>query len=379
MKNFNVGGKLLPFILLIILSIVTISYYFTYSCLWKKPGESLRCFENRVENVNKLLGTEYTLAYVDKVIFENSDITTTHLSLHKVGNSSYEKSKNLKEALVPIEKYMLPGKYSWAFDGYRHGVYQSYLKEKSEMGIGPVQAIKSICGKYENLILDNFDIELFLDFIEMRQCFHAMGHALMFISANNIDMSLSYCDMLPANLAQNEWCYFGVFMEASYLFWPEWNPDTPINYSKYESLLPICNSFLGTKKKMCESYVGRSNLFFNFGNTNDSILKCKNIDNKEGILNCVGRTARKGVTNLNSIDDFKKMSLACVTEFSNEFTKKCIEGMAAGVYLGQTQLISHLDFCENLPKEYKKICIENGHIRNFDTADSYNEYHLYSF
>ena len=74
-----------------------------------------------------------------------------------------------------------------------------------------------------------FDISSINDFSDRnkrvlaRECFHAVGHALMYSNENDVFEALFQCDKLPHEWMKDS-CYYGAFMEQVFLYYSDYHP-----------------------------------------------------------------------------------------------------------------------------------------------------------
>lgn len=124
-----------------------------------------------------------------------------HEVTHYVGRAAYAETKSVALAYEQCAPACHGGCY--------HGVIEGYLKQKN-ISVNQVndttvtQEIRTACG-------DERDYDAPRIYWE---CFHGIGHALMFITDSDLMRSLRLCDALPEQ-GQREACYSGAFMENS--------------------------------------------------------------------------------------------------------------------------------------------------------------------
>lgn len=85
--------------------------------------------------------------------------------------------------------------------GCYHGVIETYLEELPELS---PTAIKEVCPKVFNISKDVTGIQF--------QCYHAEGHALMWLANHDLPTTLAQCDFIEGTEHQ-QWCYLAAFME----------------------------------------------------------------------------------------------------------------------------------------------------------------------
>lgn len=111
-----------------------------------------------------------------------------HPLAHEVGRAAYSKYTDFGKAMVY--------KNEICNSGYLHGVIESYFKGVTDMAT----AVETVCNDY----LDG-------SFIAW-ECYHGVGHGLMFYSDNNLPPSLLTCSSYTTEFRRSA-CINGVFME----------------------------------------------------------------------------------------------------------------------------------------------------------------------
>ncbi|MBI1863055.1 hypothetical protein HYS00_02975 [Candidatus Microgenomates bacterium] len=111
-----------------------------------------------------------------------------HELLHETGRHAYGKYHDFTKALSYRDEVCVAG--------YIHGVIEAYFKSSADL----FTSIKMVCadhpgGKYITW-----------------ECYHGVGHGLMYYTDNNVPASLDYCESYDTPFARSA-CANGVFME----------------------------------------------------------------------------------------------------------------------------------------------------------------------
>ena len=132
---------------------------------------------------------------------DDSLLRSCHVLTHDIGHAAHEKYKDFAAAI------------SYQNDicnsGYLHGVIESHFSTSADFS----QAVKTVCDKYPG--------EKFLSW----ECYHGVGHGLMFYTDNDLPRSLALCDAYDTDFAKGN-CANGVFME-------NFNSDAKMHPSKF--------------------------------------------------------------------------------------------------------------------------------------------------
>ncbi len=112
-----------------------------------------------------------------------------HDILHQIGHTSFHKYKNLTQVLLFQDDF--------CNSGYLHGVFEEYFTSSNDA----IKELPKVCEKTFSRKFDHW------------QCYHGMGHGLMYFTGGDLDKSLVLCkDMLNTEENKN-YCYNGVYME----------------------------------------------------------------------------------------------------------------------------------------------------------------------
>ncbi|MEX0617195.1 MAG: hypothetical protein WD231_05345 [Candidatus Woykebacteria bacterium] len=145
-----------------------------------------------------------------------------HPLVHFIGRSSYTLEHDM-DKLFAADR-------SVCDSGFYHGVIEQNLEEKGTIvfqdnQVKSFEGVKDLCGKIEDYSIP----------LRYSSCVHGLGHGLMYVTDNDLMISLKGCDTTPGPGT----CYGGVFMENG------GSATNPYHYSKYlraDDLLYPCNS-----------------------------------------------------------------------------------------------------------------------------------------
>jgi hypothetical protein len=112
-----------------------------------------------------------------------------HQLVHEIGRHAYAKYGDFGKAIGYHDEV--------CNSGYLHGIIEGRFSTRSE---DPFDAMRTVCQPYP--------LRTFLGW----QCYHGVGHGLMFYTANDLPRALAICDSYQRASAR-EACWNGVFME----------------------------------------------------------------------------------------------------------------------------------------------------------------------
>ena len=139
--------------------------------------EKILCYEKQVREVRENKGIEAAINYIAKEIREDETYNIIHMVLHDLGHFAYyDAGGDIQKAFSYLSpKIVTPNDYV-AFDGYQHGVLHSFFYEERK-NYSMQDLMRASCNEY-------FDLENYG--IPSSQCFHAVGHALMYSNENDV-------------------------------------------------------------------------------------------------------------------------------------------------------------------------------------------------
>jgi len=177
-------------------------------------------------------------------------IDDCHFTIHRIGQSSFDKNSSLRENL---EK----GKDTCR-DGFYHGILTAYFDNLKNEG-------KDI-SKWYGTSCDEF-----VDTSKFQPCVHGIGHGLVFYYDNDIESSIDACRELQSN--QYDWCMDGLFMQYT---------DNKLTKSTSfeETITEICTEIelTNSEKQKCNSLMGRTLGFLTNHDFDKSHEFCKQLD-----------------------------------------------------------------------------------------------------
>ncbi len=318
----------------------------------KKFGQkTIPCYLEVVREIVKKEGIAAALTFTDKEIREKSTFSITHVAMHEIGFAAAEETNDFEKALsyIPDSGHNTEGYFH--YDGYQHGVFMvMFRKNKEKRSIKTL--IREACPQAFESMRARSDHKT----VAVEQCFHAVGHALMYAFDNDPFVALPYCDEMPEVFMQ-KWCYFGVFMENSYLYSNFHNPEGMRPYVTGNSMLPLCMKVDEKYRLECAKFAGRAYMHVKDGNWRGMFAECKGFMNRKEKEVCVGQAARLFIPMFYK-SDWDSMVVACV-DTDAELSNICLSEVAVGIRQGAAGVLnSNYPFCEKLKGEVQTQCIK---------------------
>lgn len=286
-----------PLIFAVLVLVIVTGFYFL-----QRPSKSLSA-EEYEKTKTGLLSTvqnespREALVELEKLSEENEAVLQLcHPLVHEIGHGAYAKYADVGAAL------------SYQNDvcgsGYIHGVIESYIDEHGYSA----DALAKLCSTYGvGAVRDN--------------CYHGVGHGLMFYLGNNVPSSVAACDALQDQKARLR-CSEGVFMEN----FASDEVNHPSEYLNRDDIFYICRAQTKPyQKDTCYFYAPTYYLTLHPGAYNAAFDWCKGAEDWF-IGTCIKGTSSR-VTKENS----KRISYAAheCLKLPAEFQNKCAAGIGS--------------------------------------------------
>jgi len=263
-----------------------------------------------------------------------------HPLVHFIGRASYKQERNMEKLFATDG--------SVCDSGFYHGVIEQNLAERGIIIFQDEQAksfqgVTDICGS-----IADYSIPL-----RYSSCIHGLGHGLMYVTDNDLPISLKGCDTIRGAST----CYGGVFMENA------GSTTNPFHYSKYlrddDPLYP-CNNINDKYELACWRY---QSLHFARLTNRDwarTIEMCLQIpDSFQGTcIQFVG-------SNLINYSEDANLMKSVLTQVPSQYQPQYITGLVSG--LGEDNV--------GVPAKMKVVCdflegtnLENGCYKDMGVA-----------
>jgi hypothetical protein len=181
------------------------------------------------------------------------------------------------------------------------------------------------------------------------QCYHGIGHGLMFYTANDLPRSLKMCEGFDTDFSRSN-CANGVFME-------NFNADQKLHISKFlkesDPFYP-CPQQTNRYKAYCYLYAPTYFLSLNDGDYDAALEWCKRAEAgfEPSCAYGVGTQAMK-----ENLNDPKLVETVCMNG-EDEQTAPCIEGMTSLYINHHGSLEPARELCSRLEKPNRPACYE---------------------
>jgi hypothetical protein len=245
-----------------------------------------------------------------------------HDLVHEIGHEAYEKYSDFGKAMQYQD--------DMCNSGYLHGIIESHFKNSQDI----LATLNTVCQAY--------NAESFLGW----ECYHGVGHGLMYFTENDLPKSLSLCDTYSNHAAQKA-CINGVFME-------NFNVDQKLHVSKFvkadEPFYPCTEE--KTAYKDCYLYAPTYYLSLHKNKYTDAITICKTAE-KEYQLICISGVGSQAIKE--HINNPALVESVCM-QGSSEETSACIAGMV-GLYINHFGGVKEAkELCPKLEKSNQTTC-----------------------
>lgn len=289
--------------------------------------QEFNCYEQQAHKIAKNEGSLAAIEYTKSVILPKWGFGVTHFILHRVGEDAIYQLQDVSKALLLIKPYQSEKNLSMdGFDGYLHGVFRGYFKMKSTTPV--TDLMKHVCSEYYNEIQPEMDHSM-MNMAKADECFHGVGHALMYLNGNNIPKSISDC-----KLSKFQWmykaCIRGVFMEEMYHFSPAFSKG--VEYNTSQSMLYICENYTGEELNTCATFIGESYLHKKPTDIEGAFEECRKTQLDTTRKNCMDRIALLWLPAVYK-NDFSKIIEVCISE-SGDFSGSCLKSANRGIRFG---------------------------------------------
>lgn len=268
-----------------------------------------------------------------------------HETTHYLSRNEYQKIKSIAQVYAQCD--------STCHGGCYHGVLEQHLKDKNLATVQLFVEFPKVCGKSEDFAAP----------LIFNECQHGLGHAAMFVTDMDVPGSLSLCDTLESQNAQDR-CYSGVFMENSS---SSTNNDHPGRYVKAEDPLFPCNTLDQKYAKLCYRY--QSSYFAIITNHNWKETASLCLTAPDEYHNDCFRTI--GTNQVGFTQDPDQMRQNCSLMPTPHFQEVCIQGVISSYSYRFVGDIGKMEnFCAKVAKSYQEACFRQIGVSILDwTAD----------
>lgn len=246
-----------------------------------------------------------------------------HPLAHIIGQESYKKYNNFSSAMRYQDEVCA--------SGYLHGVMEAYFDSQKE-SVSTV--LKTVCS--------DPSVPAYLS----GNCYHAIGHGLMYYSANNLPKSLSLCLQLGVGNPQKR-CTEGVYME-------NFNTDRKLHPSKFlktEDLFYPCDDSKLSRHEICYFYAPVFYLSLHPEDYTGALSWCETSGSfKYTCADGLGSRIMK-----ENIDRPGFVEKIC--DSNSVLRNSCIAGIVSYYSVNFNSLAKTRDMCQTLSQQDQQACI----------------------
>jgi hypothetical protein len=307
-----------------------ISIFLTSEKQIEQPVQKLT-HEEFESNKNKLIyileksGLDEAFTYTRSQIESNPSFARDcHPLLHTLGHASFKISLSFESAMENSDEL--------CNSGYIHGLIEANFESASTID----EALTSSCNDYS---VENF---------KNWQCFHGIGHGIMYTNTKNHIKSLEDCNRLKSNFAI-ESCINGVFMEEFILVDHMGGYDTKIT----DVDVSICKELSSTSSKShCYFYAPTAYLQLSDSEFKDAIMWCTNLESNF-IGTCISGVGAQSIKD--NISNPQFTSNLC-EETDTKYQTSCVSG-AISMYINHFASSSNAEsLCSDEFNKFSDLC-----------------------
>ncbi len=249
-----------------------------------------------------------------------------HSLVHEIGGAAYKKYHDVAKALSYKDEM--------CGSGYFHGVIETYIGSAANLQ----DALQGICDGYT-------------DIFDRANCYHGLGHGLMFVSNNNLPQALTQCDNYPDPKAKIQ-CSEGVFME-------NFNADLddhPSVYLNQDDPMSICKTpLLNYQKATCYFYAPLFYVTAHPSQYHEAFAWCKAAEGNfidSCIKGVASRTTKENIKNIPYVESLC-LGLAPADQSA------CAEGIGSYYTTEYANRQLTRKMCFTLHEQLQETCLKN--------------------
>lgn len=271
---------------------------------YKDPGITLKTLEDEIKHNSILLDS-------------------CHMVAHEIGHFAYEKYKNFSKVMQYQNNI--------CNSGYLHGVIESHFLNSKNV----FADMKTVCGSEH------------LGSLSSINCYHGVGHGLMFYTSNDLPRALDLCESYNNEFVRSH-CTIGVFME-------NFNTDGkahPSKFLKEDNPFYPCEEQKFRHKHECYFYTVKYYLNLH---PDDYIGALRWCEGAKLLFRSICAKAVGGYTMKQNSDIPKFVEGICMSNEKSQRTP-CIDGMVMFHIVYYRSLESARAFCDQLEPFNQKAC-----------------------
>lgn len=238
-----------------------------------------------------------------------------------------------KAAYTEYRDFAVASSYQDAFcnSGYLHGVIQAYFLDSDDISESILTACSGVGEPFERW-----------------QCYHGVGHGVMYATGNSLDTSISWCETIDSNDAIDS-CINGVFMEQFITV----DHSGQLSTKEKNTDITLCATQPSDYKNPCYIYAPSAYLEKNPNDYLGAFHYCEQAG-EDMIAYCItglgGQIMKDNIHNPEAVSDF------CNLAKSDEIEAICISGSVSILVNHFASTETTLPYCDTTFKSYKNLC-----------------------
>lgn len=291
------------------------------------------CLHTMAKNLVNHFSIKEILVVFAKHEHEKEFFTTCHEIAHYIGQEAYKRVGSIGTIYEQSDETCLGGIFHGAIEGYF--MKKNIVLQEANMP-KIAKEISHICDEIQHYGNPQY----------FTQCHHGLGHALMFITADDLSATLALCDNLETT-AHRALCYTGAFMQNVINYGSRDHPNAMI---KEDDPLYPCTVLDERYQSICYTYAVLERYQ---GNISKGIALCGMIP--PSLRNDCFITFGRNITMYSDNPEVLKDKCAHIKD--KEYQTACMVGVASNLVVRYgTQSTLSLEFCSTVDEESKNEC-----------------------
>lgn len=287
-------------------------------------------FEREVGRLTALFDpsdTDKSFAYAREQLSQNPSFAKDcHPLMHRFAHETYDKYQSYEVALSQADEL--------CNSGYIHGLIETRFSEVENVA----EVMQSSCGQFQ---------EVFAQW----QCFHGIGHGVMYVTSKDVAKSVVYCESITNTLHANA-CINGVFMERFIV----------VNHAgkhteSTEVSADLCQSQPKKFKADCYFYAPTAQLERDPGDYKNAVRSCEDVE-RSYVQTCIAGVGSQSMKD-NILDPAFSAELCDSLQLRHR--KSCVRGAVSLLanHAASTKRVAGI--CTSAFKSYSVEC--NGTLK----------------
>ena len=246
-----------------------------------------------------------------------------HPLLHHVGHAAYQEYKDFTKTVSYQD--------GLCNSGYTHGAIEAYFIASSDIQA----ALTSACPAQNKATFQQW------------QCYHGVGHGVMYYTGKDVPQSLSLCESLSSDFARNA-CVNGIFMERFIVVSHSGAPTK----NTADTTIALCKQQVDAYKADCYIYAPTAYLEQHINDYSGAFIDCQNAE-AEYIGACIygvgGQAAKDNITRPEVSSDICQIA-------PRGYVSACIEGIIGQLLNYNASMSPVKPLCSTTFVQFKDAC-----------------------